>query len=222
MHLQVPVLRNYPDLRFWLRPCISVFVAHTREVINPILFLPSSMSIYSPPLSAWTGLGMVCRSMYPPLQRPQPHSLSWYLSTSAAYLSLRKAALGMCLPALTCVEGTELAHLALAHPGGHTAFPWQVEKGAFLSKGYKICQRKNVSAHFTYCRGSRSKMDSLLRFPSKQSGKPLLFRQATKVVANSSHTLDNIFNRTLSCLTGPMLRFSLQALPGIAGWDWGS
>lgn len=70
------------------------------RVINPILFLPSSMSIYSPLLSAGAGLGVVCTSMYSSLRVPQPHSSSRSLGISAAYLSLKKRQPWTCVPLL--------------------------------------------------------------------------------------------------------------------------
>lgn len=84
-----------------------------QRVINPILFLPSSMSIYSPLLSA--ELNMFRRSMYSSLQVPQPLSSSWGIS--AAYLSLRKGSLGHVPPTLAC----------MVRGGGHrpcTGTPW--------------------------------------------------------------------------------------------------
>lgn len=99
----------------------------------------------------------------------------------------------MCPPALTCVERTDSAHCA--HHGRHTAFPPQVGRGAFLSKGNKICKRKkNIYQHVSHCRGSRSKTNSLFTFPSQPPGKSLLFKHGTKIVPNIfSHSGEHFY-----------------------------
>lgn len=121
------------------------------RVINPILFLPNSMSIYSPLLSAGAGLGMVCMSMCSTLQAPQPSSCS--LGISAASLSLKKGSLGHMFPRLLPVwKGQSWPTLHLYTPVGTPPFHGKWEKVLFSPRGVKSAREK-VYQHISHAAG---------------------------------------------------------------------
>lgn len=144
-------MRNYCDLRFWLRYSVSLFVAYAKESyrsgpspanFNELLFT-SAVSRNS------AGHGLY---EYIPFSAGSSATCITTVSRHLCCLFVHQKREPWTHPlALTPVVRTELACLTLAHPGRHAAFPQQAT-GAFLSKGNKTCKQR-IYQHISHTPG---------------------------------------------------------------------
>lgn len=125
---------------------------------------------------------MVCVGMYCPLLLPHLCSLPQCRDISSC-LSIKKRQPCTCVSLLLPHGQNGVVPPCIAHPNG-TQLSHHKQQVLSSPRGIKSAREKSISTHFTHRRGSRSKTNSLFRFPSQQSDKPLLFRHDTKVVSN--------------------------------------